>query len=113
MKRPIIKFSFLHILFLLVLSIYYSVGFSQTSINDNPTIDNGGSSTEITLSTDEPPTAIDGATDSELDNTEFDGVTESDPGGPIDPPNDVPMDGGISILLAAGIAGGFKAYRKK
>lgn len=115
MKQPIFKFSFFKIFCFLVLSIYGTNVLSQSSISSDPSFDNGSTGTEITLGTGEQPTPIDGATNSELDNTEFDGgpVTESDPGGPVDPPNDVPMDGGISILLAAGIAGGFKAYRKK
>ncbi len=51
---------------------------------------------------------------SSFDNTTFD---EDDPGGPIDPPSDtdqpVPLDGGLTLLLAAGIGIGLKQNRKK
>ena len=42
-------------------------------------------------------------------------VDASDPGGPIDPPPDVtvPIDGGISILLAIGLVHGFRLSRKR
>ena len=44
----------------------------------------------------------------------FDPVTI--PGGPTDPPSDVidvPIDGGISVLLAVGLASGYKNSRRK
>ena len=40
----------------------------------------------------------------------------TDPGGPILPPgdvNDVPIDGGISILIAVGLATGYKNSRRQ
>ena len=43
------------------------------------------------------------------------GVDASDPGGPTGPPPDVtvPIDGGISILLAIGLVHGFQLSRKR
>lgn len=38
------------------------------------------------------------------------GNTQPDTGGP-NPPNDAPIDGGLSLLLAAGAAYGVKKYR--
>ena len=44
----------------------------------------------------------------------LDPVTNPDPGGPTDPPPDVvPIDGGISVLLAVGLATGYKNLRRK
>jgi hypothetical protein len=39
---------------------------------------------------------------------------DDDPGGPTDPPDDVvPLDGGVSILLAIGLVHGYLISRKK
>ncbi len=35
----------------------------------------------------------------------------SDPGGPTDPPDDIPLDGGVVILLAVGIASGLRKVK--
>ena len=37
--------------------------------------------------------------------------TTPDPNGPA-PPNDVPIDGGLAVLLAAGVGYGVKRYRR-
>jgi hypothetical protein len=41
-------------------------------------------------------------------------ISNSGPGGPTDPPPDnLPFDGGVSILLTIAVAQGYKASRKK
>jgi hypothetical protein len=36
---------------------------------------------------------------------------DEDPGGPTDPPSDVPVNGGLALLLVAGIGMGYRSYR--
>ncbi len=39
---------------------------------------------------------------------------DGDPGGPVDPPADnVPIDGGVTLILTAGIVSGVRSFRKK
>lgn len=38
---------------------------------------------------------------------------DDDPGGPVDPVDDIPLDGGVAVLLAVGIASGYSASKRK
>jgi hypothetical protein len=63
---------------------------SPTSINNS-----GGSSTSGTTSAD------------------GNNWMDDDPGGPVDPVDDIPLDGGVAVLLAVGIASGYSASKRK
>ncbi len=72
-------------------------GTLQTELADTALLSSGGD-----LSADQnTPTMSSGS---------FTTEDEGDPGGPTNPPSDVPVNGGLVILLIAGLGAGYRSF---
>ena len=113
-----------YLLFILLFGAFINLGsynsvFSQIFDHNGNTL-NGTGSTSSNSGIDEPvfednstSTGNTAANGGGFAGTTSVDADDDDPGGPIDPVDDIPLDGGVAVLLAVGIASGYNASRKK